>query len=207
MPVQSSHYEALLAKYCEPEAAIALLKQHRPYLEMLPSLRRPEESLITIPLPIVRVRDSIAASGKFGVSVMAGQAVCLPCDLSFLMCDPEWKVKIGGEIFIYIYRPQETFSDLLARWRLTQIWLDRGYDWVMPHHYSDIYSQEGEKLYPLFVLFPETPEPIKRGLIGAQLPFVIQTIDLEADLLDLLEPEDKFLLEEHQEQGRWGLEE
>ncbi|NJK39057.1 MAG: hypothetical protein HC835_07905 [Oscillatoriales cyanobacterium RM2_1_1] len=205
MPVQSSHYEALLTRYCNPEAAIALLRQHRPYLEMLPSLRRPAESLITIPLPIVRLRDSVAASGKSGVSIAAGQAVCLPCDLSVLLCDPEWKVKVGGEIFIYIYRPHETFSDLLSRWRLTQIWLDRGYDWVMPHHYSDIYSQEGEKLYPLFVLFPATPDAIQQGLIGAQLPFVVYPEELGMDSISSSDSEADFLIWGSQETS--GLEE
>ncbi|MDE5120997.1 MAG: hypothetical protein O4965_13180, partial [Trichodesmium sp. St19_bin1] len=36
------------------------------------------------------------------------------------------------------------------------------------------YSQEAEEIYPLFVLFSETPERVKRGLMGANLPFVIQ---------------------------------
>ncbi|MGF1492473.1 MAG: hypothetical protein ACFBSC_08480 [Microcoleaceae cyanobacterium] len=206
MSIQAAHYEALLAKYCDPEAAIVLLRQHRPYLEMLPSLRRPEESLITIPLPIVRLRDAVAASGKFGVQIAAEQAVCLPCDLSILMCDPEWKVKVGGEIFIYIYRPQENFSDLLTRWRLTQIWLDQGYDWVLPHHYSHIFSQEGEKLYPLFVLFPETPESIHRGLKGANLPFVVQTTDdLIPDVVELIHSDEiggDHFPEDSQEQPR-----
>jgi hypothetical protein len=51
MPVKQSDYEASLAEYSNHEAAIALLKKHRPYLEMIPSMRRPDESVITIPLP------------------------------------------------------------------------------------------------------------------------------------------------------------
>jgi hypothetical protein len=52
MTVQKSVYESSLAQYSNHLAAIALLKQHRPYLEMIPSLRHPCESVITIPLPI-----------------------------------------------------------------------------------------------------------------------------------------------------------
>ena len=55
MTSKKSDYEQLLAEYSNPLSAIALLKQHRPYLEAIPSLRRPEESLITIPFPIVRL--------------------------------------------------------------------------------------------------------------------------------------------------------
>jgi hypothetical protein len=55
----------------------------------------------------------------------------------------------------------------------------------MPQDYKHIYSQEAEEIYPLFVLFSETPERIKRGLTGANLPFVIQptfdSIDLEVE--------------------------
>ncbi len=165
MVVKKSDYEALLAEYSNSTAAIALLKQYRLYLEMVPSLRRPEDSLISIPLPIIRLREKGDESGK---------TVPLPCDLGIFMCDPEWKVKTGVEIFIFIYRPQEDFSDLLTRWRKTQVLLDREYEWVMPQGYKHIYSQEAEEIYPLFVLFSETPERIKRGLIGANLPFVIQ---------------------------------
>ncbi len=177
MPVKQSHYEALLAEYSNSQAAIALLKQYRPYLEIIPSMRRPDESVITIPLPIVRIREGVSYSGHSGVSIAPGQAVCLPCDLAILMCDPEWKVKMGGEIFIFIHRPHEDFSDLLLRWRQSQVWLDKGYEWVMPARYQFIYSEEAERIYPLFVLFPETPERIKRGLHGAALPFVIQSLD------------------------------
>ena len=56
MSVSKSDYETLLAEYSSRSGAIALLQQYRPYLETLPSIRRPEQSLITIPLPVVRIR-------------------------------------------------------------------------------------------------------------------------------------------------------
>ncbi|MEM7556429.1 MAG: hypothetical protein AAF378_20475 [Cyanobacteria bacterium P01_A01_bin.84] len=166
MPVHKSHYEASLAEYTNQDAAIALLKKYRPYLEMIPSLRRHKDSLIIIPLPIVRFRGGNSASTE---------AVSLPCDLAILMCDPEWKIKTGVEIFIYIHRPQEDFSDLLRRWRQTQVWLEKDYEWLMPSHYQHILSEGNNTLCPLFVVFPESSERIKRGLNGAVLPFVIDT--------------------------------
>ncbi|MEA5500970.1 hypothetical protein [Limnoraphis robusta] len=209
MPVQQSHYETLLAEYSNAEAAIALLKQHRTYLEMIPSMRRPDESLITIPLPIVRLRDGVSYTGKSGLSITPGQAICLPSDLGIIMCDPEWKVKMGAEIFIFIHRPNEDFSDLLTRWRFTQVCLEQGYEWVMPEHYSHIYSQEAEKIYPLFVLFSETPERIKRGLKGANLPFVIPALDTTVDPLDYqsIDELEELDLEHHPEWKSWGEQE
>jgi hypothetical protein len=164
MPVQKSDYEACLADYSHHEGAIALFKQHRPYLEMVPSLRRPDESVITIPLPIIRIR-------KTGSSPEANS---LPCDVAVLMCDPEWKIKTGAEILIFIHRPHEDFSDFLGRWRQTQILLDQDYEWLMPLRHSHILSEGTNTKYPLFVVFSETSELIKRGLLGAELPFVMQ---------------------------------
>lgn len=177
MSVKQSHYETLLAEYSESSAAIALLKKYRVYMEMIPSIRRALESLITIPLPIARLRDGVSYAGRGGTSISPGQAVCLPCDLAILMCDPEWKVKIGVEILIFIHRPGEEFSELLGRWRQSQVWLDKGYEWVMPHRYRHIYSDEAEAVHPLFVLFEETPELIQRGLMAAGLPFVVESFD------------------------------
>ena len=207
MSTHAIHYETLLTDYSDPTAAIALLKQYRPYWEMIPSLRRPEESTITIPLPLVRLPEGVSYSGKSSPSIAAGQAVCLPCDLAILMCDPEWKVKVGVEIFVYIHRPDEDFSDLLMRWRLTQVWLDQIYEWIMPHHYREIYSQEADKIYPLFVLLPETPERIQRGLIGANLPFVLQTptVNPPSEIAENFESFSQFDLEQtQQDQGREG---
>lgn len=176
---KQSDYEASLAEYSNRSAAIALLKQYRPYLEMIPSLRRPDESLITLPLPIVRLRyptptDQERATGR-------SEATRLPCDVAILMCDPEWKIKTGVEIFIFIHRPQEDFSDLLGRWRQTQVWLDKDYEWLMPPRYQHMFSEGANTIYPLFVVFAETPERIKRGLQGACLPFVAQTLNWVAE--------------------------
>ena len=172
MPVQKSHYEISLAEYSNHLAAITLLKQHRPYLEMIPSLRRPDESLITIPLPIIRVRKT---------EIDLPQTTCLPCDVAILMCDPEWKIKTGVEILVFIHRPDEDFSDLLGRWRQTQVWLDKDYDWFMPPRYSHIVNEGTNNIYPLFVVFSETSERIKRGLVGSDIPFVVQTSELVFD--------------------------
>lgn len=172
MSVKKSHYEASLAEYSNNSAAISLLKQHRPYLEMLPSLRRPEESVIAIPLPIVRLRNS-STDKERGVTT---GATCVPCDVAILMCDPEWKIKTGVEIFVFIHRPQEDFSDMLGRWRQTQVLLDKDYEWLMSPRYQHILSEGANSIYPLFVVFTLTPERIKRGLHGAYLPFVTQTL-------------------------------
>lgn len=203
MSIQKSHYEALLAEYSNSESVITLLKQHRPYFEMVPSIRRSDDSVITIPLPIVRLRHGVSYSGVPGISIKAGDAVGLPCDIGILMCDPEWKVKIGPEIFIFIHRPQEELSDLLRRWRLTQVLLDQDYEWIMPHHYKHVESQEAEDLYSLFILFPDTPESIKRGLIGANLPFVIHSLEESIDNYEY-PAFDEIPLEEYQEFGGNG---
>jgi hypothetical protein len=172
MTVKQAYYEELLAEYSDHVGAIALLKEFRPYLEMIPSMRRPEESVITVPLPLVRIR---AVKSPTGLGE-AGEVLRLPCEVAILMCDPEWKIKTGGDIVVFIHRPQEDFSDLLGRWRQTQICLNRGYEWLMPDQYQHILSEAAEETHPLFVVFPETPERIKRGLRGAGLPFVTQVI-------------------------------
>lgn len=177
MAIKSSHYEALLAEYSNQQGALLLLKQHRPYLELIPSLRRPDESIITIPLPIVRLRQTAPSTKHSGVVTAGHETTSLPCDVAILMCDPEWKIKTGVEILVFIHRPQEDFSDLLSRWRQTQVWLDRGYEWVMPSRYKHILSDGADHIHPLFVVFDETPDRIKRGLKGAFLPFVIQTMN------------------------------
>jgi hypothetical protein len=177
MSVQKSFYENSLAEYSNHLAAIALLKQHRPYLEMIPSLRRPDESVITIPLPIIRLRDIVAKTS---------QTICLPCDVAILMCDPEWKIKTGVEILLFIHRPHEDFSELLGRWRQTQVLLDKEYEWMMNPRHSHILSEGANTVYPLFVVFHQTAERIQRGLVGADLPFVIQAQSelFEENILD-----------------------
>jgi hypothetical protein len=194
MSIKQSHYEALLAEYSEFSAAIALLKKYRLYMEMIPSIRRVNESLITIPLPIARLREGVSYARSNGASISPGQAVSLPCDLAILMCDPEWKVKVGVEILIFIHRPDEDFSGLLGRWRQCQVWLDKDYEWVMPYRYSHIYSDEAEAIHPLFVLFEETDDRIQRGLMAAGLPFVVESFSsvnedelAEAEILEVKE--------------------
>ena len=183
MPVHPSHYEELLATYSNHRRAVELLRQYRPYLEKIPSIRRSQESLISIPLPVVQVRQRAADSGQSQADCLY-ELITLPCDLAYLMCDPEWKIKTGVEIFVFIYRPGEDFSQLLHRWRLTQVLLSRGYSWEMPLRYQHIFNEGAAKMYPLFILFPETSERLQRGLKGASLPFVVheRLPDVEADL-------------------------
>ena len=166
MTLQKSVYETSLAEYSNHLSAIALLKEHRPYLEMIPSLRRPAESVITITLPIVRIRD---------LETKTSQTTSLPCDIAIIMCDPEWKIKTGVEILVFIHRPHEDFSDLLGRWRQSQVYLDKEYEWIMHPRHSHILSEGTNTIYPLFVIFNQTSERIQRGLVGADLPFVKQT--------------------------------
>lgn len=174
MSVKQSDYEKLLAEYSCRTGAIALLKQYRPYLETLPSTRRPEASLISIPLPVVRIRQpQYNAQNNTAYANSEMNATLLPCDLGIVMCDPEWKIKMGIEILIFIHRPQEDFSQLLSRWRTTQVYLDRDYEWIMPLKEEHMLSEAAEKIYPLFVLFDSTPERIKQGLKGAGLPFIL----------------------------------
>lgn len=172
MTIQQVQYENLLAICSEYSGAIALLKQHRPYLEVIPSMRRPKESVVTIPLPAIRVRQPIQPTGHAGMHLNAGESVLLPCDVALIMCDPEWKIKTGVEIFVFIHRPNEDFSDLLMRWRQTQILLDRGYEWLLPARYQHLLSDGAETLRPLFVVFPGSPERIAKGLKGAGLPTI-----------------------------------
>ena len=120
----------------------------------------------------------------------------LPCDVGILMCDPEWKIKTGVEIFVFIHRPQEDFSDLLGRWRQTQICLDKNYEWLMPHRYRHILSEGADEIHPLFVVFPETPDRIKRGLQGSFLPFVMQSVHL---------PEEEAEAAEAEREPHWSL--
>ena len=123
MSIEPSDYEELLARYSNQNEAIGLLKQYRPYLEMIPSIRRSTESLITMPLPVVKLRKVIIGQklNEFSTITATSKTILLPCDLAYLMCDPEWKIKMGGEIFLFIHRPQEDLSDLLSRWRQTQV--------------------------------------------------------------------------------------
>ncbi len=178
MPIKQSHYEIILSEYCNRESAIALLKNHRPYLEMIPSLRRPQESIITLPLPVARIRYPKQNNQNSITELPLICATQIPCDLAILMCDPEWKIKVGAEIMVFIHRPNEDFSDLLGRWRHTQIVLDKDYEWIMPIQEQHMLSEGGDKVYPLFILLNETEERIKKGLEGAYLPYLICELNL-----------------------------
>ncbi len=175
MTVEKEDYEELLSIYSSTLDAIELLRLHRPYLELMPSMRRSEESLITMPLPVVKLRKSQPMAGVPSGAITISEAMQLPCDVALLMCDPDWKIKTGREIFVFIHRPDEDLSDLLGRWRQTQVLLAKDYEWIFPLRYQHMLNEGADKIYPLFVLFNESPERIRRGLSGAQLPFVIQT--------------------------------
>lgn len=171
-----SDYETLLAEYSTRSGAIALLKQHRPYLEALPSIRRPEQSLITIPLPVVRIRRPDLSSNNPLQTKTLRVATALSCDLGILMCDPEWKIKMGAEIFVFIHRPEEDFSDLISRWRQTQVTLDQDYEWLMPPDEQHMISEAAAEINPLFVVYEGTSDRIKQGLAGAGFPYVVQSL-------------------------------
>lgn len=174
MTVEKVDYEELLSIYSSTLDAIDLLRLHRPYLELMPSMRRPEDSLITVPLPIVKLRKDQPSPSSLHHNVTVSEATHLPCEVALLMCDPEWKVKTGREIFVFIHRPDEDLSELLGRWRQTQVLLTKEYEWIFPLRYQHMLSEGADKIYPLFVLFDQSPERIRRGLSGAHLPFVIQ---------------------------------
>ena len=183
MSIKQSEYETLLSEYSNREGAIALLRQYRSYLEKIPSLRRPQESVITLTLPIARIRQPHPLNGNH----RGEETISLPCDLAILMCDPEWKIKMGSEILVFIHRPQEDFSGLLRRWRQTQIYLDQDYQWLMPPREQHMFSEGAEQIYPLFVVFEGTLERIKRGLAGAGLPFVVHLSEIGAQETNVLE--------------------
>ncbi|MEM8718652.1 MAG: hypothetical protein AAGE84_05010 [Cyanobacteria bacterium P01_G01_bin.39] len=177
MSIKKSDYEILLSEYSTRQGSIALLKQYRPYWSALPSTRRPEQSLITIPLPVVRIRRPDLTSNNPLQTKTPRIATSLPCDLGILMCDPEWKIKTGTEIIVFIHRPEEDFSDLIDRWRKTQVYLDRDYEWLMPPNLEHMVSEAAESINPLFVVFKETSDRIKQGLSGAGFPYVVQSLN------------------------------
>ena len=187
MSINKSDYETLLAQYSTRSGAIALLKQYRPYLEALPSIRRPEQSLITIPLPVVRIRRPELTINNSLQAKTPRIATLLPCDLAILMCDPEWKIKMGTEIIVFIHRPEEDFSDLIDRWRKTQIYLDRDYEWLMPPKEQHMISEAAEEINPLFVVFEGKGDRIKQGLAGAGFPYVVESLSVAVSGIEVEE--------------------
>jgi hypothetical protein len=192
MSVLQDHYEELLASFSHHHRAVELLRHHRPYFEKIPSIRRSGESIITIPLPIVKVRQRQQPQGANPHYDSSYELITLPCDLAFLMCDPEWKIKTDVEIFVFIHRPTEDLSDLLRRWRETQVLLSRGYSWEMPLQHQHIFSEGADKPYPLFVLSTETIERIKEGLKGAGLPHGTVPIPSASEDLSEADPLESF---------------
>ena len=173
-------YDSLLSHYSNPLEAIALLREYRPYFELIPSLRRPIDSLISIPLPVV----------QFTSPNLTQSHVQMQCDLALIMCDPDWKVKTGQEIFVFIHRPNEDYSALLQRWRQVEVALGEEYYWLLPWKHRSIISDRGEYHYPLFVTLDYSPARITKGLEGASLPHVkvaspeIESPDIEENQED-----------------------
>ncbi len=178
MTILNSQYQELLATYSDAFDALVLLRDYRPYFEKIPSIRRAADSIVPIPLPTVQIRQDGKQSGIIETPF---KRRALPCDIAILMCDPDWQIKNGEEIFLFIHRPGEDFSDLLSRWRQTQVILDREYLWDMPMGYEHMLSEGSDKKYPLFVLFDESHPRIVKGLKGARLPYVIQTVPIESE--------------------------
>ena len=189
MTIEKIDYEELLATYSLTTEAIALLRQHRPYLELMPSMRRPEDSLITVPLPIVRVRKLQANSSSSFGNIYSSEPMQLPCEVAFLMCDPEWKVKTGREIFVFIHRPGEDLSEILGRWRQTQVILGKEYEWILPLRHQHLLTEGADKIYPLFVLSQDSPDRIRRGLRGAHLPCITQQVLSKEGVVEDLFPQ------------------
>ena len=178
MTILDSQYQELLATYSDAFDAQLLLRDYRPYFEKIPSIRRATDSIVPIPLPTVQIRHTDSQSGMLETPF---ERKSLPCDIAILMCDPDWQIKNREEIFLFIHRPGEAFSDLLGRWRKTQVLLNREYIWDMPMGYEHMLSEGSDKRYPLFVLFDESHPRLIKGLKGAKLPYIIQTVAVEAE--------------------------
>ncbi len=151
-------YEELLASCCHYDGILSVLTQHRPYFEALPSIRRLQESMVIIPLPNVRSREISEVGGKIDARDSPRERLRhrirpVPCEIALMICDPEWKIKTGIEIVLFIQRPGEEFSDLLRRWRETQIELGQGVEWLMPRKYRHLLAEGTMEPRPLFVVF------------------------------------------------------
>lgn len=189
MTTYQHQYDSLLSYYSNQENVVKLLRQYRPYFEMIPSLRRPQECLICVPLPVVKLAS--APEGQNHVQ--------LECDIGVVMCDPDWKVKVGQEIFILFHRPGEDFSTLLKRWRQVEVTLSHEYSWLLPIKYRHLLGDHPDYLFPLFVTLSYTPSRIRRGLEGASLPYVHAELpqeDLNSASDDDTEPNQRVILEE-----------
>jgi hypothetical protein len=203
MSVRSADYEDILVTYSGRQAAIELLKQYRPYLELLPSMRRPLDSTVVITLPLVRIDPEVlelttlaevadssrsrrrrSPTDERASAKPARQAVRLPCEIALLMCDPEWQVTTGVAVFVFVHRPNEGFYGLISRWRQTQLLLDRDYEWVMPLAYRHVVGDRADRIFPLFLLSERSPTRLQRGLKGTALPYVVCPTEDEDHLGD-----------------------
>ena len=180
---QKNAYEEMLANCCHYDGILSILTQHRPYFEALPSVRRPQESMVAIPLPNVRSRETSETAGLIDTHYRIRQ---LPCDVALMMCDPEWKIKTGIEIVLFIQRPGEDLSDLLRRWRQTQVELGQGVEWMMPRKHKHLLAEGTETPHPLFIVFTSSENDLSaresrivRGLVGASLPVAKQPLGSE----------------------------
>ncbi len=186
MDPEDHAYDLALVEYTCPQGLLALLRQYRPYLEKVPSIRRAVDSVLPVPLPGVRVFSGLGEPPRTQI---------LPCDLGILMCDPAWKIKLPVEIALFIHRPGEGFGQFLGRWRKTQVLLSQGYNWVLPQGQEHLVNEGTEELLPLFVVFPHSWHRIRRGLEGAGLPWVLQDPrQFGADAPLALTPEEGKLL-------------
>jgi len=174
-------YEEMLADCCHYDGILSILTQHRPYFEALPSVRRPQESMVAIPLPNVRSRETSETASIIDSRYSIRP---LPCDIALMMCDPEWKIKTGIEIALFIQRPGEDLSNLLGRWRQTQVELGQGVEWVMPRKHRHLLAEGTETPHPLFIIFVESEKELSaresriiRGLGGASLPVAVQPLN------------------------------
>jgi hypothetical protein len=188
MSTYQYQYDALLSYYSTQENVVKLLRQYRPYFEMIPSLRRPHDSVICVPLPVVKL--AAAAEGQNHIQ--------LECDIGVVMCDPDWKVKVGREIFILLHRPGEDFASLLRRWRQVEVTLSHEYTWLLPIKYRHLLGDRADYLFPLFVTLSYTPSRIRKGLEGASLPYVQAELpqeDLDSPSDDDTEPSQRLIFE------------
>ncbi|MEB3116984.1 MAG: hypothetical protein VKL01_01355, partial [Limnothrix sp.] len=164
MSIKSADYEEILATYSGRQAAIELLREYRPYLELLPSMRRPLDSTVVITLPLARIDPDVlemtqlaevadvsrsrrrhSIESERSTNKPGRQAVRLPCEIALLMCDPEWQVTTGVAVFVFVHRPNEDFYGLMSRWRQTQLLLDRDYEWVMPLAYRHVVGDRADR--------------------------------------------------------------
>ena len=175
--IKKSDYETLLAQYSTRTGADRFTEAISPLLrstsQYSPTRTKSDYNSFTV----VRIRQPEAIASNPLQRKTPRIATSLPCDLAILMCDPEWKIKMGMEIIVFIHRPEEDFSDLIDRWRKTQVDLDRDYEWLMPPNEQHMISEAAEEINPLFVVFEGTSDRIKQGLAGAGFPYIVQCLN------------------------------